>query len=104
MDNKIKKRTKTVLAKMKELGYIENEDEYNQAVSDVDNGLNFKQGEGAKTTVDVSYQTEAAINQIKQQLMEEKGMSSDLAEVYLYSSGLKIYTTQDTDIQIKLKK
>lgn len=104
MDNKIKKRTKTVLAKMKELGYIENEDEYNQAVSDVDNGLNFKQGEGAKTTVDVSYQTEAAINQIKQQLMEEKGMSSDLAEVYLYSSGLKIYTTQDTDIQNKVEE
>ncbi len=104
MTEKIKKRTKTVLAKMKEVGYIQNEEEYNQAVADVDNGLNFKQGDGAKTTVDVSYHTEAAINQIKQQLMEEKGMSADMVDVYLYSSGLKIYTTQDTDIQNKVEE
>ena len=75
MFTKIKNRTKTVLAKMKEVGYITDENEYNQAIADVDNGLNFKQGEGAKTTVDVSYHTEAAIAQIKEQLMEEKGMS-----------------------------
>lgn len=41
---KIKKRTKTVLSKMKELGYISN-DEYNGAIEKVDNGLNFKKGE-----------------------------------------------------------
>ena len=104
MDTKIKNRTKTVLAKMKELGYITDENEYNQAVAEVDNGLSFKQGEGAKTTVDVSYHTEAAIAQIKEQLMEEKGMSEDLAEVYLYSGGLKIYTTQDSNIQNKVEE
>ena len=104
MFTKIKNRTKTVLAKMKEVGYITDENEYNQAIADVDNGLNFKQGEGAKTTVDVSYHTEAAIAQIKEQLMEEKGMSEDLAEVYLYSGGLKIYTTQDSNIQNKVEE
>lgn len=38
---KIKKRTKTVLSKMLELKYI-NEDEYNNAVANVDGGLNLK--------------------------------------------------------------
>lgn len=46
-DNKEKiiKRTKTVLSKMKELGYITNEEEYNTAIEKVENGLNFKKGE-----------------------------------------------------------
>ena len=40
-NEKIVKRTKTVLAKMKDLKYI-NENEYNEAIKDVDNGLKFK--------------------------------------------------------------
>lgn len=41
MNNKIKKRTKTVLGKMNELEYI-TEEQYKEAVAEVDNGLNFQ--------------------------------------------------------------
>lgn len=99
MATKIKKRTKTVLGKMKELSYI-TEDQYNEAVTEVDNGLNFKQGESASVTVDISYVTDAAIDQILDQIQaENEDMDRKAAELYLYSSGLKIYTTQKSDIQ-----
>lgn len=41
---KIKKRTKIVLSKMKELGYITDESEYNTAVQKVESGIKFKKG------------------------------------------------------------
>lgn len=104
MDNKIKKRTKTVLGKMKELAYI-TEDQYNEAIEEVDNGLNFENGESANATVDVSYHTAAAIEQILSQIMsEEEDLSRDMAEMKLYSGGYKIYTTQDTAIQAILEE
>ena len=85
MTEKIKKRTKTVLGKMKEVGYI-SDDQYNQAVTEVDNGLNFKKGESASVTTDISYLTEAAINQILDQIQEEnEDMDRKMAEMYLYS-------------------
>ena len=99
MDNKIKTRTKTVLMKMEELGYI-NKEEYDTACSDVDKGLNFKRGERADTTVDVSYVVEEAIDQILNRLMaENEDMDRKMAEMQLYSNGYKIYTTQKSDIQ-----
>ena len=86
-----KKRTKTVLGKMEELGYITEEQE-KTAAAEVDNGLAFKQGDGASTTVDISYHTEAAIKQIKKQMKEANpDMSDDVIELTLYSSGYKIY-------------
>ena len=99
MKEKINKRTKTVLGKMKEVGYI-SDDQYKEACLEVDNGLQFKKGESASVTVDVSYHTEAAINQILDQIMAENpDMNRDMAEMKLYSSGYKIYTTQKSDIQ-----
>ena len=104
MTEKINKRTKTVLAKMKEVNYI-TEDQYNEAIAEVDSGLKFKRGESASVTTDVSYHTEAAIEQIIEQIMaENEDMSKDMAEMYLYSSGLKIYTTQKTDIQKRVEE
>lgn len=97
MQEKIKKRTKTVLGKMKELNYI-NEEQYNQAIAEVDGGLHFQKGDTNPTTV-VSYQTDAAIQQIINQIMEEKNVNKQMAEMMLYSGGLKIFTTQKTDIQ-----
>lgn len=104
MKEKINKRTKTVLAKMKEVGYI-SEDQYSQAVSEVDSGLNFKKGESANVTTEVSYLTEAAIDQILDQIMaDNEDMNRDMAEMTLYSSGYKIYTTQKSDIQSTLEE
>ena len=103
MKEKINKRVNTVLAKMKELEYI-TEDEYKTAKAEVEKGLNFKKGEGANVTVDISYHTEAALEQIVDQLMEEKNMEKKAAELYLYSNGLKIYTTQQSEVQAVLEE
>lgn len=97
MKEKIKTRTKTVLGKMKELQYI-SEEQYSQAISEVDNGLNFQKGD-TSPTVTMSYQTEAALDQIIKQIMEEKNVNRQMAEMILYSGGYKIYTTQKTNIQ-----
>ncbi len=94
---KIKNRTKIVLDKMKELGNINSEEEYNEAIAKVDAGLPFKKG---KVTENIySYHTDAAILQIIDQLMEEKNLTREAAKLYLYSGGFTIYTTQDSNIQ-----
>ncbi len=100
---KIKNKTKTVLAKMKELGYIENQEEYDTAVAKVDEGLPFKKGKTA-TSSGYSYHTDAAIEQVITQVMEEKNISRELAQNYVYSSGLKIYSTVNTEIQAKVEE
>ncbi len=93
----IKSRTTTVLEEMKKQGRITDED-YNKAVAEVEKGLNFKQG----TIIDkasYSSHTEALIKQAINQLVNEKGMDREYAETYLYSSGLKIYSTEISSIQ-----
>lgn len=94
---RIKTRTRIVLDKMHELGKINSEEEYNEAIAKVEEGLKFEKGK--VTQSQYSYHTEAAINQIIGQLMEEKDLNYDAAKLYLYSGGFKIYTTQKTDIQ-----
>ena len=99
--DKIKSRTKTVLDKMLELGSITKE-EYNTAIEEVNNGLTFNEGEISMNSY--SYHTEAVINQILDQLVEEKGMDRKYAERYLYGGGFKIYSTQDVSIQKKIEE
>ena len=100
---KIKDKTKTVLNKMKELGYINSEDEYNAAITEVDNGLNFQKGTISNGS-DYSYHTDAVLDQVINQVMEERGVSRQIAENYVYSSGLTIYSTVDTSIQTRLEE
>ena len=100
---KIKDKTKTVLNKMKELGYINSDEEYNTAVAEVDNGLNFQKG-NVSTGSDYSYHTDAVLDQVINQVMEERGVSRQIAENYVYSSGLTIYSTVDTSIQTRLEE
>lgn len=96
----IKKRVLTVLAKMKELGYIENEEDYNKAVAEAEAGLKF---EKKQTTGNLySYHTDALLDQVIKQVAEEKEISKQLAENYVYSSGLTIYSTQDDGVQTAL--
>ncbi len=98
---KINKRTKTVLKQMVDQGKI-TKDEYNSAIEEVDKGLNFKKG----TIIDkasYSSHTEALIKQVINQLVTDKGMDKEYAETYLYSSGLKIYSTEVASIQEKLE-
>ncbi len=97
----INKRTKTVLNKMKELSYI-NEDEYNQAIQEVDGGLAFAKAQSSGNVY--SYHTDATISQVIEDVAEAKGISRQLAENYVYSSGLTIYSTQNTSIQKKMEE
>lgn len=98
-----KDRTLTVLKEMKNQGLIENEDEYNNAVDKVEAGLKFEKG-NTGGQYQYSYHTEAAIEQIVEQVMEEKGVSKSFAEDYVYGSGLKIYTTQNSTIQSRVEE
>ena len=101
-NERIKTRTKTVLAKMKEqrenLSINFTDEEYNVAIAKVDAGLPFKEGNITKNVY--SYHTDAAIEEIIKQLMEENpDWSYVRAEQYLYGGGFKIYTTQNTWVQ-----
>lgn len=99
---KIKSRTKTVLKEMKSQDKI-SEEEYNKAVEEVENGLNFKEGT-IVNKASYSSHTEALIKQIINQLVNEKGMDREYAQTYLYSSGFKIYSTEVESIQNSIEK
>ena len=67
---KIKTKTKIVLKKMKELGYI-NQEEYDSAVAEADSGLKFNKGKITSTS-NYSYHTDAVLDQVINQVMQEK--------------------------------
>ncbi len=100
---RIKNQTKVALNKMNELGYINSQDEYNAAIAEVDAGLKFQKGE-ISTTSSYSYHTEALLDQVIDQFVEEKGWSEQFAENYVYSSGLTIYSTVDANIQAQMEE
>lgn len=97
---KITKRTKTVLSQMKKVGYVTQE-EYDTAIAEVDAGFKFENG--AKGNVYSSH-TDALISQLINQIMEEKQISKNAAQTYLYSSGLKIYSTQVNSVQTAMEE
>lgn len=98
----IKTRTKVVLQKMYELGNIKTQEEYVKALQEVENGLKFEKG--AAPQVVFSYHTDAALNQIISDLQELHDWTYEQAKLYLFSGGFTIYTTQDPDIQAKMKE
>lgn len=102
---KIKKRTKTVLSKMLELGYI-NEIECNEAITQVESGLKFKQGkiDSKEKNGVYSYHTDALILEIISDISEKKKISESFATNYINMAGLKIYSTQDSKIQNEIEK
>ena len=97
---KIKTRTKAVLSKMLELKYIDQES-FDKAIANVDKGLHFKQGkiEQEKNNNINSYHTDALLSQLINDISKRKHISKEFAENYIYMSGLKIYSTQNSKIQ-----
>lgn len=93
-------RRQIVLKKMLEQGYI-SDAEYQEALND--NVYERIQ----QTNIEVSdeeddpysYYVDALINQVMDVLQTEKGYSYDQAYHAVYSSGLKIYSAQDMEIQ-----
>ena len=99
---KIRKRTNTVLSKMLELGYID-EEEYNVATEKVTAGLKFKKGSVESSNGIYSYHTDALITDITNDIEEKYNISSDFATNYIYMAGLTITSTQDTKIQSQIE-
>lgn len=93
----INNKTKVVLAKMLELEKISKE-EYDTAIAEVDNGLAFVKGQISSNVY--SYHTDAAVEQVISDLMElHPDWSREYTSLYVKSSGLTIYTTQNSEIQ-----
>ena len=100
---KIKSRSKTVLAVMLQENYI-NKEEYDNAVKKIDDGLKFEKGEVKSNGNNVySYMVDATISEVVSDLQKDKKMSTSFATNYLYYSGLNIYCTQNSDIQKNLE-
>lgn len=96
---KISKRIKVVLNKMKELKYI-TEEEYSTAITEVENGIAFKQTKlEAEGSNNYSYQVDAMLDEIIEDLSNTRKISTSFAENYLSLSGLTIQSTQKTSIQ-----
>lgn len=93
----IKNKVKTVLKKMNELGKI-NEEEYNQGLSEVENGIAFSKGEVSQNNK-LSYYLEAARDQVIDDLMKENNWSKEEAELHLFGDGYQIYTALDQNVQ-----
>ena len=109
----IKTRTKVVLSQMKklrdsdveELQGLKNitDEDFEKAIKEVEDGLKFKKG-NVGSVANISYHTAAAIDQIAEQLAEEKEIKYDDARDMIKNNGYKIYTTQDSDIQDIIEK
>lgn len=100
---KIEKRIITVLNKMKELGYIKEEDCL-KAIEEAKAGLAFKQTKPENENSNIySYHTDALINEIVSELSEKKKISKECAENLLNLGGLTIQSTQNSKIQENVK-
>lgn len=91
-------RRKTVLDKMKEQGYI-TQDEYDEAIADDVYGRIAAVNEETDANSVYTYFVDEVTVQVLQDLMEIKGYNETQAYNLLYSGGLSIYTSQDPDIQ-----
>ena len=100
---KIKTRLKTVLAKFKEvaptLNYELSEEDYNKAIEEVENGIQFNEGNVITNKASYSYHTAAAIDEAVKDLASELSLTEQEARKRIENNGYTIYTTQDTSIQ-----
>ncbi len=93
-DKNIEKRN-LVLSKMRELGYITDVEYAEAAGSDLKVSNAHKENLGRIT----SYFVDQVVNDVINDLVEQKGYSTDFATQQVYNGGLKIYATIDPDIQ-----
>lgn len=89
-----KKRRDLILKQMLEQGYIDG-NEYTSAVSE-DISLNIKKYESDKVN---SWYVDMVIEDVINDLINQKGYSRQVANLMLYTGGLRIYTAMDKDVQ-----
>lgn len=94
------KRRNIILTKMKEQNYI-TEEEYQEALADnVYSRIELVNTEQFASNATVnSYFTDALVDEVTNDLVEELGYTSTQAYNLLYRGGLSIYTTQDSKLQ-----
>ena len=92
---KLLARKDLVLNQMLKLGKITKE-QYEEASN---YEIAFKKNKVEVASGTQTYYVDAVFEQVKKDLMEEKGVSEGVAVKMLYSDGLKIYTPQDPTVQ-----
>ncbi|EGT3615391.1 peptidase [Clostridium perfringens] len=91
-------RTRSVLFKMHELGYITDE-EYNNAINEIDtNGIKFTPNTHLSKT-NFEWFTRPTITQVKQDLMNKYKYTQEEVDKLIVNGGLKIYTSMDRNLQ-----
>ena len=96
-------RTKSVLFKMHELGYISSE-QYNDAINEIDtNGIKFTPNNKLSKT-NFEWFTRPAITQVKQDLMDKYKYTQEEVDKLIANGGLKIYTSMNRDLQNNVQK
>ena len=91
-------RRETVLSNMLDQGYI-TQAEYDEAMADQVYDRILETAAVTADTTPYSYFTDALIEDVVQDLMDEKGYTETQAYNLIYSGGLTIKSTQDTSIQ-----
>ena len=91
---KAKNRQKLVLGKMLECGYID-QSQYDEAINQE---LVYIRGT-LESSSSNDYFVDALVDQLAEDLQEEKGVTKIMAQKMIYSNGLKIYSTIDPEIQ-----
>jgi len=95
-----KERRDTVLSRMKKHGFI-TEEEYQTAIDDTES-IYLRIASYVEETSEVSYYsyfTDEVINQLMEDLQTKLGYSASQASSLIYTGGLRVYTTQDRQIQ-----
>ncbi|MBQ2879192.1 MAG: transglycosylase domain-containing protein, partial [Anaerotignum sp.] len=94
-----RKRQLTVLSKMLDLDMITQEQHDAAVAEDIFGHLVCKANEEEQGNAKHNWFVDAAVQQIKADLVEKKNMSEAQASNMIYSGGLQIYTTMDSYMQ-----
>ena len=94
-----RKRQLTVLQKMLDLGMITQAEYDEAAAEDIYAHLVCKETAEEESNAKHNWFVEAAVQQIKADLMEKKNMTAAQASNMIYSGGLQIHTTMDASMQ-----
>ena len=94
-----RKRQLTVLQKMLDLGMITQAEHDEAAAEDIYAHLVCKETADEESNAKHNWFVEAAVQQIKADLMEKKNMTAAQASNMIYSGGLQIHTTMDASMQ-----
>lgn len=93
------KRQVTILDKMLELGYITDEEYMDAIQTELVFNESYKKNSNTASTGIYSYFMEAAVRDLRKDLMSTLGYTEEQANNLIYNSGISIKTTMDSEIQ-----